>query len=140
MINNINLKQTLIHIWCNLNSVAVTELIIQRVKQGLGQNNDSLERYLKRDGLRNSFDKNTTLQEYLNRTDCFGVRPIHLACHFGDITMIKLLRDNGCDPFKPTEDGLTCIHSAAEGDSVNVSIYLITIYLYSNWLQLYKHS
>ena len=131
LINNVHLRQTLIHICWNLNYVYVAKTIIERIIDGVGKHNDAIDEYLDKDKVQDSSSKITVLQEYLNRTDCFGVRAIHLASHNGNIKMIKLLWANECDPFLNSDDGLSWIHSAAEGDSVNVSIILL-VYFWAN--------
>lgn len=42
--------------------------------------------------------------------------------------MIKLLCANEADPYARTDDGLTVIHSAAEGDGVNAIYYFLKQY------------
>lgn len=88
---NVHLKQTLIHICCNLNYVHAAKFVIERIIEGVGKYNDRLDEYLSKDKIQDSPSKVTILKEYLNRTDCFGVRAIHLASHNGNIKMIKLL-------------------------------------------------
>ena len=68
------------------------------------------------------------LKEYVNRKDEWGVAPIHLAAYSGNMKMIKLLWANGADPFLKTNDGLSVIHSAAEGDAVNSIYYFLKQY------------
>jgi len=95
---------------------------------GVGRGRDLLDDYLKRDGLVDRLSKVEVLRDYVNRKDTFGVSPIHIAANHGDFHMIKLLCANEGDPFIKTSDGLTVIHSAAEGDQVNVIYYFIKHY------------
>ena len=66
-------------------------MIIERIIEGVGKYNDMMDEYLEKDRIQDSPSKVSVLGEYLNRTDCFGVRAIHLASHNGNIQMIKLL-------------------------------------------------
>lgn len=126
--DNVHLNKTLIHVCVDLKSVKAAKLVIERIIEGVGKYQDALDDYLSRDNIETDVPKITILKEYLNRQDMYGVAPIHLAAHHGDIKMVKLLCANECDPYAKTEDGLSIIHSAAEGDAVNIIYYLTTKY------------
>jgi ankyrin repeat protein len=55
----------------------------------------------------------------INRKDTFGIAAIHVAAHNGSMDLITLLLANGADPYLRTDEGLSLIHLAAEGDAVN---------------------
>lgn len=69
-------------------------MIINRITQGLGKHHDALDDYISRDQVVDGPSKVSILREYLNRKDNFGIAPIHLAAHNGDLKMIKLLCAN----------------------------------------------
>jgi hypothetical protein len=116
-------KKTLIHIWWEFKLVEIAKTIIERISSNAGQINDVLDDYLKREHLIDSPSKVKVLEEYVNRKDQYGIAPIHTSSNHGDIKMIKLLWANEWNPYERTNDGLTVIHSAAEGDTVNVILY-----------------
>lgn len=123
-----NLQKTLMHICCEIGSINIAKLIIDRIIQGGNIFKDTLGDYLSREEILTNCSRVDALSEYLNRKDAYGIAPIHLASHSGNIQMIKLLWANECDPYSITDDGLTVIHSAAEGDSVNSIFYFYKQY------------
>lgn len=103
-------------------------MIIDRISEGVGKHHDTLDDYITRDQIVDGPSKVSILREYLNRRDNYGIAPVHLAAHNGDLQMIRLLCAYQCDPFLKTNDGLTVLHSAAEGDTVNVIYYFLKQY------------
>ena len=124
----VHLRKSLILICWEIESNEVAKVIIDRIITGYGTKNDTLDEYLRRDGIRTESSKVKILQEYLNRKDELGVSPLHLASYKGNIIMVKLLCANGANPFLTTEEGMSVIHTAAEGDAVNVIYYFINHY------------
>lgn len=130
--------KSLIIICCENKSFIGAQYIIDRIiNMETTIFNDLLSDYLERDEItekQNSFRKKNVhnskeiLKEYLNRKDSFGLAPLHIASHNGQTEIIKLLISHGANPYLTTDDGLSVIHLAAEGDSVNVIHYFVKNY------------
>jgi ankyrin repeat protein len=95
----IHLQKTLMHICCEIGAVNTAKLIIERIIEGVIKYKDALDDCLSREGLLTDCTRVEALSEYLNRKDSYGIAPIHLASHSGNIQMIKLLCANECDPY-----------------------------------------
>ncbi|CAG8901730.1 unnamed protein product [Penicillium egyptiacum] len=55
----------------------------------------------------------------LNRSDCYGVQPLHLAATISESYVVKLL-DSGADMFKVTNEGMSVLHIAARTRQPNI--------------------
>lgn len=42
-----------------------------------------------------------------------GITPLHYACKEGNVEIVKLLLEEGCDPNWPDRQGRTCLHFAS---------------------------
>mmetsp|Transcript_4778 Transcript_4778/g.4510 ORF Transcript_4778/g.4510 Transcript_4778/m.4510 type:complete len:219 (-) Transcript_4778:130-786(-) len=113
---------------CELEHLEMCKNIIERVIEGIDKQEDTLTEYLRKDHIWDNQSRSEILNEYVNRKDDFGSAPLHLASFKGNLKLVKLLCANGADPFLITDEGLTVLHSAAEGDAVNVIYYFINNY------------
>ncbi|CAI2361748.1 unnamed protein product [Moneuplotes crassus] len=120
--------KSLLMICCELENLELAKTIIDRVLKGNDSEHDLINEYLRKDGIDNGNFGSDIANEYINRKDDFGCASLHLACFKGNLKLIKLLCANGADPFLTTDEGLTVLHSAAEGDAVNVIYYFLENY------------
>ena len=67
-------------------------------------------------------------RNFINSRDNKGTTAFHLACHFGNMKIIKLLLNNGADYNLKGDTGLTCLHYSSMKDKITPIYYLIKKY------------
>ena len=65
---------------------------------------------------------------FINHQNNKGINILHLACHKGNLNLIKLLLNNGINYKAKTKTGLCCLHFAAQTNKVTVIYYFIKKY------------
>ena len=65
---------------------------------------------------------------FINHQNNKGINILHLACHKGNMNLIKLLLNNGINYKAKTKTGLCCLHFAAQTNKVTVIYYFIKKY------------
>ena len=63
------------------------------------------------------------LNDFINSPNDQGISPIHYASFKGDVSIIKLLMENGADINKITKRKLNVIHYSAQGNKPNSLMY-----------------
>lgn len=65
------------------------------------------------------------LKEWLNKTTKEGYSPIHYASFRGNIELIEILVENNADYNFINNQGLNCLHIAAQGNKPHALVYLL---------------
>lgn len=115
-------KKTLLLVSCELRALNAAKIIVERIIEDTFSRRDVLSEYLRCENLVGTTARDK-LNEYVNRKDNFGIAPIHVAAHTGSLEVFNFLTANGANPYLKTDEGLSLIHLAAEGDSVNAIYY-----------------
>ena len=67
-------------------------------------------------------------KNFINSKDNKGATPFHLACHFGNMKIIKILLNNGAVYNLKSNTGLTCLHYSSMKDKITPIYYIIKKY------------
>ena len=67
-------------------------------------------------------------KNFINSKDNKGATPFHLASHFGNMKIIKLLLNNGADYNIKADRGLNCLHYSAMKDKITPIYYMLKKY------------
>ena len=68
-------------------------------------------------------NNSSKLEEFLNASNDDGLTPLHYASFKGEISIVKLLIENGANIKQKTTNGLNVIHYCSQGNKVNILIY-----------------
>ena len=96
-------KETVLHIAINTNDNSIINPILFYCKSKLNEEE---------------------LKIFINTKNKKGTTPLHYACFFGNIEVIKSLIEFGADIMAETEKGLNVLHYAAQGNQPNTLVYL----------------
>ena len=66
--------------------------------------------------------------KFINHQNFKGINVLHIACHKGNLPLIKLLIEYGVNYRVKGITGLSCVHCAAQTNKVSVIYYLIKKY------------
>ena len=79
------------------------------------------------------------LNDFINSPNDQGISPIHYASFKGDVSIIKLLMENGADINKITKRKLNVIHYSAQGNKPeDFLLYLINLDIFDSEKEKYN--
>lgn len=67
------------------------------------------------------------LTHFLNLRCSFGTTAIQYSCYYGTYLVFKTILDFGADLTIVNFAGLSCLHSAAQGDNINIFFHLLVV-------------